>query len=83
MRDALPNDGAMPHNTPSDILTAATVCKEFGCDRSTLSRWVKEGFITPFFQHPGERGAFLFSIEEVQRVAPLAHDRLAKKRGAA
>ena len=70
----------MPHNTPSQNLTAAAVCEEFGCDRSTLSRWVKEGFITPAFQFPGPRGAFLFAPAEVARVAPLATDRLAKKR---
>lgn len=73
----------MTTNTPSQALTAAAVCEEFGCDRSTLSRWVKDGFIKPAFQFPGERGAFLFSPDEVRRVAPLAHDRLAKKRGAA
>lgn len=66
--------------TPSQSLTAAAVCEEFGCDRSTLSRWVKEGFITPAFQFPGARGAFLFAPAEVARVAPLATDRLAKKR---
>lgn len=79
----MPNDGDMPTDAPSQNLTAAAVCEEFGCDRSTLSRWVKEGFIEPAFQFPGARGAFLFSPAEVRRVAPLAAERLAAKRGVA
>lgn len=79
----MPNDGDMPHNAPSTNLTSAAVCEEYGCDRSTLSRWVKEGFIEPAIQFPGQRGPFLFSPDEVRRVAPLAAERLAKKRGVA
>lgn len=72
------------HTTPlTDYRTAASVCEEFGCDRSTLSRWVKEGFITPAFQMPGPTGAFLFAPQEVARVKPDATKRLAAKRGAA
>lgn len=71
------------HTTPlTEYRTAASVCKEYGCDRSTLSRWVKEGFIAPAMQMPGSRGAFLFDPAEVARVKPAATERLAARRGA-
>lgn len=60
-------------------LTSAQVCSEFGCNRSTLTRWVDSGFITAAHQLPGSTGAFLFTAEEVARVKPEALARLAKR----
>lgn len=73
---------SMSKTTQDQPLTAAAVCEDFGCDRSTLSRWVKEGFIAPTFQFPGTRGAFLFAPEEIDRVRADALARLDRKRSA-
>lgn len=75
----MPNTSVM-HTTTADLLTAKAVCERLGCDRSTLSRWVKEGFITPALKFPGPRGAFLFAPIEIDRVEPHALDRLAKRK---
>lgn len=69
-------------HTATDALTSAQVCDRFGCDKSTLSRWVKDGFIRPAMQLPGPTGAFLFAAAEVARVEPLAADRLARRKKA-
>lgn len=72
----------MPNTQLSHNLTAAAVCEDLGCDRSTLSRWVKEGFIVPAFQFPGARGAFLFEPREIDRVRADARARLDRRRSA-
>lgn len=66
-------------HTATDALTTAQVCDRFGCDKSTLSRWVREGFIRPAMKLPGPTGAFLFAAAEVARVEPLAAGRLARR----
>lgn len=53
---------------PLDLLTSAAVCKELHIDRSTLSRWVAAERIRPVTKLPGLRGAFLFTLDEVERV---------------
>jgi predicted site-specific integrase-resolvase len=50
------------------MITSAQACDALSIDRSTLSRWVAAGRITPIFKHPGVRGAFLFAPGEVERV---------------
>ena len=52
----------------SQPLTSAEACKRLGIDRSTLSRWVASGRITPSLKMPGLRGPFLFDAAEVERV---------------
>ena len=55
--------------TPTVLLTSAEACEELDrIDRSTLSRWVAQGRITPATKLPGLRGAFLFEPDEVARV---------------
>jgi predicted site-specific integrase-resolvase len=50
-------------------MNSAEVCERLGdIDRSTLSRWVLIGRITPAYKHPGVRGPFLFDPDEVERV---------------
>lgn len=49
-------------------LTSQEAADELGIDRSTLTRWVAAGEITPIKKLPGSRGAFLFSTQEVQRI---------------
>lgn len=57
----------MPKNSPN-LLPSADVCAELHIDRSTLSRWVAMGRITPAIKLPGLRGAFMFDADEVERV---------------
>ena len=55
------------------LLTAAETCAELGgIDRSTLTRWVQAGRITPARKLPGLTGAYLFDPAEVQRVKAAA-----------
>lgn len=54
---------AMPH-TPH-LITSAEACERLRIDRSTLSRWVSAGKITPALQGPGPSGAFWFTEESV------------------
>lgn len=49
-------------------VTSATACAWLGIDRSTLTRWVQAGHITPAYKFPGKAGAFLFERAEVERI---------------
>ena len=61
------------HKTHDELLTAAEACAELGgIDRSTLTRWVQTGRITPARKLPGRTGAYLFDPTEVQRVKAIA-----------
>ena len=55
-------------NPTDSLMTSAEVCDRLGIDRSTLSRWVASGRISPTTKLPGVRGAFLFTRAEVARV---------------
>ena len=55
-------------NPTDSLMTSAAVCEELNIDRSTLSRWVAAGRISPAAKLPGIRGAFLFDPSEVERV---------------
>lgn len=60
---------------PADeLLATIEVAQSLRLERSTLSRWVKEGRITPAMRLPGVNGAFLFHPAEVERVR-LAENR--------
>lgn len=55
--------------SPPVLLNSAEACALLGdIDRSTLSRWVALGRITPAAKLPGLRGPFLFDRAEVERV---------------
>lgn len=56
-----------PSPTP-ELVASVDVCKRLGIDRSTLSRWVKDGTAVPAMRLPGKRGAFLFAPAEVDRL---------------
>lgn len=49
-------------------LTSATACSLLGIDRSTLTRWVQSGRVTPVFKLPGSTGAYLFDRDDVERL---------------
>ena len=48
---------------------ATEVCDLLGIDRSTLTRWVASGRLTPAFKAPGLRGAYFFHRADVERLA--------------
>ena len=58
MNDALPS-----------IYSSAEVCGRLGVDRSTLSSWIKDGTARPAGRLPGKTGAYLFTEDEVTRLA--------------
>jgi excisionase family DNA binding protein len=47
------------------FITASEAADRLGVDRSTLTRWVQAGRITPAYKAPGVRGAFLFDAAHV------------------
>ena len=49
-------------------LTASEASDKMGVDRSTLTRWVAAGLISPLKKLPGVRGAMLFSPQDIQRL---------------
>lgn len=51
------------------LLSSAEACKRINIDRSTLSRWIKFGEAVPAMQLPTDKGAYLFTVEEVERLA--------------
>jgi len=55
-------------NNPEVLITSADACETLNIDRSTLSRWVASGRISPATKLPGIRGPFLFTRAEVERV---------------
>lgn len=54
---------------PHDIIGTAEVCEILGIDRSTLSRWLSSGKITPLHQLPTIKGAYLFIRGDVEQMA--------------
>jgi hypothetical protein len=56
-------------DSTSRLIGTTEAIERIGCDRSTLSRWVKFGDATPEMRLPGKTGAFLFSVAEVDRLA--------------
>ncbi len=55
--------------TPPDYLATVEACERIGIDRSTLSRWIKDGTAVPAMRLPGKTGAYLFTPAEVDRLA--------------
>lgn len=53
--------------TPN-LLRSAEACDRLGINRSTLTRWVVSGKITPAYKLDGIRGAFLFHPSDVDRL---------------
>lgn len=50
------------------LITTAEACRRLGFkDRSSLTRYVAEGRISPAMKLDGRTGAYLFSVEEVER----------------
>ena len=52
-----------------DLVGTVEAAEVIDVERSTLSRWVAFGRITPALKLPGKNGAVLFERSEVERVA--------------
>jgi len=50
---------------PSHLIGAASACEILQIDRSTLSRRIAKGTITPLAQLDGPRGVFVFDRNDV------------------
>ena len=50
-----------------DLIGSAEACERLGIDRSTLTRRVARGEITPLQKLPGETGAYIFDAAEIER----------------
>lgn len=51
--------------TIDQTVTSKQACTRLGIDRSTLTRWVADGRLTPAFKFPSKAGAFLFAPEDI------------------
>lgn len=56
-------------HAPQPDIISAEVCERLGIDRSTLTRWVRRGLITPTYKFPHRNGAMLFDPVDVERLA--------------
>ena len=56
-------------DTTAPPIPSAEACRLLNIDRSTLTRWVASGRLTPAFKAPGLRGAYFFELEHVQALA--------------
>jgi predicted site-specific integrase-resolvase len=56
---------------PDDLVASAEACTILNIHRSTLSRWVQLGKLTPAMQLPSSdgKGAMLFNRADVLRLA--------------
>jgi predicted DNA-binding transcriptional regulator AlpA len=62
-----------------DLRSSSEVCEAVGIDRSTLSRWIKDGTATPAMQLPGATGAYLFTPAELGRLVEWYSSRVEAK----
>lgn len=49
-----------------DLLTSVEAVAILQCDRSSISRWVASGRLTPVRKLPGQTGAFLFDKSDIE-----------------
>lgn len=56
--------------TQGQLITTAQACEVLGgLHPSTINRWVQLGKITPAQKLPGARGANLFRLRDIERLA--------------
>ncbi len=54
----------MPTDEPEELVTAE-VCKLLNIDRTTVTRWVQAGKLTPARKLPGVSGAYLYKRADI------------------
>lgn len=52
----------------ANLIGSAKACEVLDIDKSTLSRWVQAGILTPAVKLPGRNGAMLFDPKDVNRL---------------
>ena len=52
----------------NQLLSSADACAALDIDRSTLTRWVQSGKVTPVKKLGGRTGAYVFTSTEIDRV---------------
>lgn len=57
-----------PHKVP-DLLTVSQVADRFNVGRSTVTRMIADGRLTPTARLPGGTGAYLFDRAEIEATA--------------
>lgn len=63
--------------TPPILVGTKDLCQRIGIDRSTLSRWIKDGTAVPAMRvSDTATGAYLFTEDEVARLKTVADERL-------
>ena len=60
------------HTQTSQNIGSREACQILFIDKSTLSRWVLMGRITPIHQNPGKNGAMIFARNDVEALKPAA-----------
>ena len=64
------NSLAMPDDTDdADLIGGTDALQILEIDKSTLSRWVAAGKLTPITRLSGPRGAFVFARADVEALA--------------
>lgn len=58
---------------PTTLLATVQVCERIGIERSTLSRYVQLGRITPAMKLPGRTGSMLFAPADVEKLNVWYH----------
>lgn len=53
-------------------MTASEVAAAFGRDTRTISRWTREGRLTPTTKLPGKTGSYLYDASQIQKLAKRA-----------
>jgi DNA-binding transcriptional MerR regulator len=62
----------MSKSTQTQLMTASEVAAAFGRDTRTISRWTREGRLTPTTKLPGKTGAYLYDASQIQKLAKRA-----------
>lgn len=62
----------MPNAVNADLISTAELAKELGVHVRTIHRMVKRGQLSTHLRAPGEKGAWLFLREDVERLKDAA-----------
>ena len=58
----------MSKSTQTELMTASEVAEAFGRDTRTISRWTREGRLTPTTKLPGQTGAYIYDRAEIEKL---------------
>jgi excisionase family DNA binding protein len=51
------------------LMSTAEAARLLSVDPATITRWVRQGRLTPVFKGPGRTGGFMFHRSDVERLA--------------